>query len=149
MERMRRRRLKLFSDLALQWHQLAAMLRSLQADSEQSKMSLSLFPNGSARHQSFHCRLRRAPVMDREMNGIADFDPELSVNVRGNDIVVTLQGTSYAVTYFKRRGSPGLFAKDIVSLHKNDARIPMTFAEFLASAWKVANDKARELGWIV
>jgi len=25
----------------------------------------------------------------------------------------------------------------------------MTSAEFLAKAWKVANDKARELGWIV
>ena len=52
-----------------------------------------------------------------------------------------------AVTYFKRRGSPGLFAKDI--LHEDDPRIPMTSAEFLAKAWKVANHKARELGWIV
>jgi len=25
----------------------------------------------------------------------------------------------------------------------------MTGAEFLAKAWRVANDKARELGWIV
>jgi hypothetical protein len=60
---------------------------------------------------------------------------------------VTLQGTSYAVTYFKRRGSAGPFAKDIV--HKDDPRIPMTSAEFLAGAWNLANDKARELGWIV
>ena len=37
--------------------------------------------------------------------------------------------------------------KDIV--HKNDPRIAMTSAEFIAKAWKVANDKARELGWIV
>jgi hypothetical protein len=67
--------------------------------------------------------------------------------VAGNEILVTLQGTSYAVTYFKRRGSPSLFAKDII--HKDDPRIPMTSAEFLAKAWKLANDKARELGWIV
>jgi len=78
---------------------------------------------------------------------MSPFDPELSLDVAGNEILVTLQGTSYAVTYFKRRGSPGLYAKDI--LHKNDPRIPLTYAEFLAKAWKVANDKARELGWIV
>jgi hypothetical protein len=41
----------------------------------------------------------------------------------------------------------GLLAKDIVN--KNDPRIQMTAAEFLAKAWKLANDKARELGWIV
>jgi hypothetical protein len=75
------------------------------------------------------------------------FDPKFSLLVSGNDILVTLQGTSYAVTYFKRRGSPGLFAKDIV--HQDDPRIPMTSAEFLAGAWKLANDKARKLGWIV
>jgi hypothetical protein len=34
-----------------------------------------------------------------------------------------------------------LAAKDIV--HKDDPRIAMTSAEFLAKAWKVAND----LGW--
>lgn len=78
---------------------------------------------------------------------MSPFDPELSLDVAGNEILVTLQGTSYAVTYFKRRGSPGLYAKDV--LHKNDPRIPPTYAEFLAKAWKVANDKARELGWII
>jgi len=75
------------------------------------------------------------------------FDPKFSVLVADNHILVTLQGTSYAVTYFKRRGSPGLLAKDIV--HQDDPRIPMTSAEFLAGAWKLANDKARNLGWIV
>jgi hypothetical protein len=51
---------------------------------------------------------------------------------------------SHSVTYFKRKGSPALFAKEIV--HEDDPRVPMTSAEFLATAWKVANDKARELG---
>ena len=76
---------------------------------------------------------------------MAGFDPELSVEVYGNHIIVTLPGTSYSVTYFKPRGQPWLAAKDIV--HKDDPRIAMTSAEFLAKAWKVANDKARELGW--
>jgi len=78
---------------------------------------------------------------------MAGFDPELSVEVYGNHITVTLPGTSYSVTYFKPMGQPWLAAKDIV--HTDDLRIAMTSAEFLAKAWKVANDKARELGWIV
>jgi hypothetical protein len=78
---------------------------------------------------------------------MADFDPELRVEVEGNEIFVTLPGTSYSVTYFKPRGQPWLVAKGIA--HEDDLRIAMTFAEFLAKAWKLANDKARELGWIV
>ena len=76
-----------------------------------------------------------------------DFDPKLDVQVAGNGIKITLFGTRYSVTYFKRRGSPGLYAKNIV--HEDDPRVPMTSAEFLAKAWKIANDKARDLGWIV
>jgi hypothetical protein len=75
------------------------------------------------------------------------FEPKLDVEVWGNDIMITLPGTSYWVTYFKRRGSAGLLAKDIVN--KDDSRSPITSADFLAQAWKLANDKARELGWIV
>jgi hypothetical protein len=45
------------------------------------------------------------------------------------------------VTYFKPRGQPWLAAKNIV--HEDDPRIAMTSAEFLAKAWKVANDKER------
>ena len=75
------------------------------------------------------------------------FDPKFGVLVSGNDIVITLMGTSYSVTYFKRKNSPGLFAKDITL--KDDPHIPMTSAEFLTGAWKLANDKARDLGWIV
>jgi hypothetical protein len=71
----------------------------------------------------------------------------LDVEVWRNDIIVTLPGTSYWVTYFKQEDSPGLLAKEIAN--KDDPRIPMTAAEFLAKAWKLANDKARELGWIV
>jgi hypothetical protein len=76
-----------------------------------------------------------------------DFDPKLGVLVYGNDIIITLLGTRYSVTYFKRRGSPGLFAKDITN--EDDPHVPMTSAEFLAKAWKVANEKARGMGWIV
>ena len=72
-----------------------------------------------------------------------DFDPELSVALEGKEILVTLPGTNY----FKRDDSFGLLAKDIVQ--EDDHRLPhMTAAQFLAKAWKLANEKARELGWI-
>jgi hypothetical protein len=35
------------------------------------------------------------------------------------------------------------------SLSSRPACAAMTLSEFLARAWKAANDKARELGWIV
>jgi len=77
-----------------------------------------------------------------------DFDPQLSIRTRGKELVVTLPGSNYAVTYFKPSGSPGLLAKDMVNT--DDPRLPrMTAAQFLAKAWKMANEKAKELGWIV
>jgi hypothetical protein len=87
------------------------------------------------------------PAMTISANEMTGFDPKLDVRVADNDITVALVGTKYSVTYFKRRGSPGLFAKDIV--HEDDPRVPMTSAEFLSKAWRVANHQAREMGWIV
>jgi len=51
------------------------------------------------------------------------------------------------VTYHKPAELPQLLAKDFP--RKDDSRAPITHAEFLARAWKLANAKARELGWIV
>jgi hypothetical protein len=78
---------------------------------------------------------------------VSKFDPKLGVLVSGNQIVVVLTGSIYTVTYYKQRGFHGLLAKDIAN--KDDPRVPITAAEFLAKAWKAANEKARELGWIV
>jgi hypothetical protein len=47
----------------------------------------------------------------------------------------------------QRDGSTGLMAKNIVN--KDDPRLPLTAAQFLAKSWKLANKKARELAWIV
>jgi hypothetical protein len=73
-----------------------------------------------------------------------EFDPKLDVRVAGNDIRITLFGTRYSITYFKRSGSPGLFAKHIV--HEDDPRVPMTSAEFLAKAWKIATRRLANSG---
>ena len=75
-----------------------------------------------------------------------NFDQKLGVLVSGNEIFVVLTGSIYTVTYYKQRGSRGLLAKNIAD--KEDPRVPMTAAEFLAKAWKAANEKAKELGWI-
>ena len=68
------------------------------------------------------------------------------VEVVDDEIIVTLPGTTYRVTYYKLSSSPQLLAKNISD--KDDKRIALTVSEFLARAWKAANDKARVLGWI-
>jgi hypothetical protein len=73
--------------------------------------------------------------------------PDLRVEVVDDEIIVTLPGWYYSVTYFKPERAPQLLAKNIPE--SDDPRAPMTLSEFLAEAWKLANDKARERGWIV
>ena len=70
----------------------------------------------------------------------------IQLDVRGGDIIVDLPGTSYTVTYHKPGVSPQLLASYLPV--KDDPRTELTQAEFLARAWRLANDKARELGWI-
>jgi hypothetical protein len=72
---------------------------------------------------------------------------QLRVEVLGDEIVVILPATSYGIAYYKPANSPHLLAKDIQP--KVDSRATITYSEFLKLAWQVANDKARELGWIV
>jgi hypothetical protein len=59
---------------------------------------------------------------------------------------VTLAGSNYAVTYHKPPNSPQLLAKTLPV--NEDRNASMTQGEFLALAWRAANDKAREMGWI-
>jgi hypothetical protein len=78
---------------------------------------------------------------------MARFNPELDVHVVDDEIIVTLPGTLFDVTYQRCVEEPGLVAKSFWLTDDQDA--PITRAEFIALAWEVANDKARELGWIV
>jgi hypothetical protein len=75
---------------------------------------------------------------------MARWDFELDVNAE--EIVVTLPFTHYTVTYYKPDNSPQLLARNFPS--NDDSGAPMTQAEFLAQAWRLANEKARELGWV-
>jgi hypothetical protein len=71
---------------------------------------------------------------------------DLKVKVRGGDIVITLPGTKFMVTYYKPKDVPQLMSK---SDWTDDPNVPVTLGEFRAKAWLAANDKARELGWSV
>ncbi|HEY7444639.1 MAG TPA: hypothetical protein VH701_19565 [Vicinamibacterales bacterium] len=71
----------------------------------------------------------------------------LEVDVLHKEITVRVPGTNYMATYYKPRDSRVLIAKRMSS--EDDQRTSMTLSEFLGSAWWAANDKARELGWIV
>jgi hypothetical protein len=64
----------------------------------------------------------------------------LRIDVVDDDIIVSLPGTTYSVTYFKRPNSPQLLAKRISD--KDDLPTPVTLSEFLSRAWRGANDKA-------
>jgi hypothetical protein len=74
-------------------------------------------------------------------------DADLHVEVRERDIVLTMPGTNFRVVYRKPGRGPKLVAR--LDYFQNEQKGSITRAEFLARAWKLANDKARELGWIV
>jgi hypothetical protein len=65
----------------------------------------------------------------------------LRVEVRDDNIIVTLPDTNYTVTYHKPGNSPQLLARYFP--RTDDSRVPVTQAEFLTRAWKLANYKAR------
>jgi hypothetical protein len=67
------------------------------------------------------------------------------VDVFDDEILVSLPGSTYTVTYYKPKGSPQLLGRNFPK--QDDLRVPLTHADFLVCAWKLANAKARELGW--
>jgi hypothetical protein len=71
----------------------------------------------------------------------------LRVKVKGDGIVIALPKTSFEVTYRKSDDKRRLIATSRSG--RWEPGTLMTQAEFHARAWTAANDKARELGWIV
>ena len=78
-------------------------------------------------------RERQGPVSD-----------DLRIEVEGEDLRVTLPGTSYAVKCCKLANQ--LYCKEYPM--QVDRRSPLSQAEFIGKAWTMANEKARDLGWI-
>jgi hypothetical protein len=71
----------------------------------------------------------------------------LRIVIVDDEIIVSLPYTNYTVTYFKPENSPQLVAKNIP--RTDDNRTPIEFSDFLSHAWAIANEKAREPGWII
>jgi len=69
----------------------------------------------------------------------------LNIEVEDKVIIVTLPGTTFRVNYNKAKKSDGLVAFGI----HGDKDAGVSQVDFLVRAWRIANDKARELGWIV
>jgi hypothetical protein len=69
----------------------------------------------------------------------------LSVKVKDDEITVTMPGTGFRVVYRKPHREPWLAKGDYFP---DEQKGPITRAAFLARAWKAADEKARELGWI-
>jgi hypothetical protein len=69
---------------------------------------------------------------------------KLYVEVLDDEIIITLPGTSYAVTYYRATAFPQqLLTKSHSGGEDHDA------PTFHGRAWRLANHKAREVGWIV
>jgi len=68
------------------------------------------------------------------------------VEVVGEEIVVTMPGTNFVVRYARSNHAPGLVATSFAG--RRDQAADVTLPAFLAQAWKAANAKAKELGWI-
>ena len=104
-------------------------------------------------HTAFGCQVIPARVPEASGRGALIRRPRsvseetLRVEVRGDEIIVTLPGSRYMVVYHKSGQSSRLLPRHIPQA--NDALSLMLKDEFLARASKLANDKARELGWIV
>lgn len=69
----------------------------------------------------------------------------VKVEVQGADIFVAMRGTCFRVKYRKQE-APWLIAQEYAP---DDPDATITLSEFRALAWAAANDKARELGWLV
>jgi hypothetical protein len=72
---------------------------------------------------------------------------QLWINVVDDEIIVALPCSTYRATYCKPAESSHLNLNDLS--FEIGPRAPMTLGVFLGHAWKAANDRARELGWII
>jgi hypothetical protein len=68
------------------------------------------------------------------------------IEVQDGQIIVTLPLTGYCASYRKPANSLQLTRSAFTTDRSNE---PISKEEFFAIAWDAANDKARELGWIV
>ena len=71
-------------------------------------------------------------------------ESDLNLVITEAGIVATMTGTNFLVEHRKVKDT----LADSLTL-RDDANASMKKAEFLAWAWRAANDEARALGWII
>ena len=73
---------------------------------------------------------------------------DILIETHGNHIVLAVPGSSYRVRYRRPNGG----GRQLVAYQLPKADDPLasiTKANFMKLAWRIATEKARELGWIV
>ena len=73
---------------------------------------------------------------------------KIIVEVLDDEILVTMPGTSFSVVYEKTKNNR-LIASSFSGRKVQDERNMVSFPNFLSLAWTAANEKAKEIGWIV
>ena len=68
---------------------------------------------------------------------------DLSIEVRGSDIVIRKPLAGLSITYRRTANEPLLVAIDLMRHDPSPTEV-----EFLVQAWKAALKKAKELGWL-
>ena len=68
---------------------------------------------------------------------------DLNIEIKWNRIIITMRGTDFSATY--RREVSGISR---VGLTGSDLNAPISLRDFVTRADEVADDKARQLGWI-
>ena len=71
----------------------------------------------------------------------------LHVELRDQDLLVTMPGTTLRVVYRKPNRGTQLLPK--LNYFQDEQKGPITRLQFLVRALKLANVRARELGWVV
>jgi hypothetical protein len=72
---------------------------------------------------------------------------KITVEVLGDEILVTMPGTSFSIVYEKTKDNQ-LIASSFSGRNNQDEKSKVSFPRFLALAWTAANEKAKEFGWI-
>jgi hypothetical protein len=87
---------------------------------------------------SKHTARRKWEAKFGHASEVTEYD--LQVEVQGDNLTVTVPGAGFRAVYYKPLGQPQLIQRQ---------RTETDDYELLAQVWQRANDKARELGWIV
>jgi hypothetical protein len=73
---------------------------------------------------------------------------KVAVEVNGDVLVVKMPGTTLSITY-KKTEENCLVASSFESRKSPKEIRKVTFPKFVSLAWTAANEKAKELGWII